>query len=62
MVMGISLSRAPGQDCKTAVVASVCLDGPSMQMAQDLRVQESSGIVERKTMEFLTKVRSALSH
>eukprot|EP00548_Thalassiothrix_antarctica_P021134 CAMPEP_0194179776 /NCGR_PEP_ID=MMETSP0154-20130528/13179_1 /TAXON_ID=1049557 /ORGANISM="Thalassiothrix antarctica, Strain L6-D1" /LENGTH=790 /DNA_ID=CAMNT_0038895255 /DNA_START=366 /DNA_END=2738 /DNA_ORIENTATION=+ len=58
MIMGLSLARAAGQDQRTVVAGSVCLDAneyPGIQMAQAVRVQKAAGIIERSSLEHITK-------
>lgn len=60
MVMGLSLTRAPGSDTKTVVVGSVSLNGKgeagTIQIAQDVRIQAAAGVISHENMLRLTKV------
>lgn len=60
MVIGLTLTRAAGNDSKTVVTGSVSLDSKgdagTIQLAQDVRIQSSSGVVTKQNMINLTKV------
>lgn len=60
MVMGLSLTKAGGSDAKTVVVGSVSLNGRgeagTIQIAQDVRIQDAAGVVTHENMLRLTKV------
>jgi hypothetical protein len=66
MVMGLSLTRAGGSDSKTVVAGSVSLDSKgeagTIQIAQDIRIQSSAGVVTFENMRKLTKVSDGCVH
>lgn len=64
LVMGLSLTRAGGNDSKTVVAGSVSLaskgEGGTIQIAQDIHIQNSDGVVTFENMRKLTKVRGCV--
>jgi hypothetical protein len=69
LVMGISMSRSMGKDGNTVVAASACMQVASashealscMQMAQVLKIQSRSDVVEDHIMRSITKVREVVT-
>lgn len=54
-VMGISISNTLGQNAVSVIGGSVCLDSSCMRMAQDVKVQSKTELIDSSILEDLTR-------